>query len=174
MMPHMPLAPFLLLVGDPALDVSLLPGAHGERTRGNVLANRRAAADVGAFTDGDGRDELRIAADERAVLDRRLILLLAVVVARDRAGADVHLVADRRVAEIRKMPGFRSGAEHRLLKLDEVPDVRPLADVGAVAEVREGAEARGVGDTRVHDQAVVEDDDAIADLGIDDARAAVN
>src|SRR5712692_6235552 len=76
----------------PAFDVPLLAGAHGERSRRHVLANRRPAPDVGALANRDGRDELRVAADERAVFDDRRVLLHAVVVAGDRAGADVHIL----------------------------------------------------------------------------------
>src|SRR5690348_8995105 len=96
---------------DPSLDVPLFAGAHRERSGRNVLTNRGAAADVRAAPDGHGRHELRIAADERAVLDRRPGLLFAVVVAGDRAGADVHLRANGRVPEIREVHRLRGGAE---------------------------------------------------------------
>ena len=59
------------LLLDPALDVALLAGADRERAGGHVLADRRAGADVRALADRDRRDQLRVAADERAVLDRR-------------------------------------------------------------------------------------------------------
>src|SRR4051795_11010878 len=74
---------------DPAFDVALLAGADRERAGRHVLADRRAGADVGVLPHGDRRDELRVAADERAVLDRRGLLADTVVVAGDRAGADV-------------------------------------------------------------------------------------
>src|SRR5205823_776703 len=79
----------------PAVDVALLARADGERSFRHVLADRSAAADVRALADRHRRHQLGVAADERAVLDDRPILLLAVVVARDGAGADVHLRADR-------------------------------------------------------------------------------
>ena len=53
----------------------------------------------------------------------------AVVVAGDRAGADVDLLANRRVAEIGEVVGLRAAAERRVLELDEVADVRVFADV---------------------------------------------
>ena len=70
------------------------------------------------------------------------MLLLAVVVAGDGAGADVDLLADRRVAEIGEVVGLRPAAERRLLQLDEVADVRVLADVRVRPEVRERARLR--------------------------------
>ena len=52
----------------------------------------------------------------------------AVVVAGDRAGADVGLRADRRVAEVREVVGLRAGHQVRLLGLDEVAEPRVLVD----------------------------------------------
>ena len=74
------------------------------------------------------RDQLRVAADERAVLDDRLVLVHAVVVAGDRAGADVDVCADRRVAEVGQVIDLRPGAERGLLQLDEVADLGAFAD----------------------------------------------
>src|SRR6267142_5936333 len=56
-----------LLFVDPTFDVSLFAGRHRQGAGGHVLSNRRPAADVRAFAHRDGRDELRVAADERAV-----------------------------------------------------------------------------------------------------------
>ena len=56
--------------------VALLAGADRERAGGHVLANGRPAADVGACADRHRRDELRVAADEGAVLDDRRVLCL--------------------------------------------------------------------------------------------------
>src|SRR5262245_32303027 len=75
------LLPFL----NPAFDVALLARADRKRSGRHVLSNRRPAPDVCALADGDGRDQLRVGADERAVLDGRHVLPFAVVVARDRA-----------------------------------------------------------------------------------------
>src|SRR5213078_199122 len=78
---------------DPAFDVALLAGADREGARRHVLADSRAGSDVGTRVHGDGRNQLGIAADEGAVLDHRRMLVRSVVVARDRARADVHLFA---------------------------------------------------------------------------------
>src|SRR3954467_1784169 len=116
MMPHMWwLSLFLLL--DPAVDVALLAGTDCEGARRHVLADGRAGSHVRVPRHRDRRDELRVAADERAVLDDGLVLAGAVVVAGDRAGADVHLLADRRVAEVGQVFRLRSLAEHGLLQL---------------------------------------------------------
>ena len=65
----------------------------------------------------------------------------AVVVARDRAGADVDVLADGRVAEVGEMIRLRPAAERRLLQLDEVADVRAFADVRSRPQVRERTDA---------------------------------
>ena len=72
----------------------------------------------------------------------RLVLGCAVVVAGDGAGADVDIRADRGIAEIGQVVGLGARAERRLLELDEVADVRLLADVGVRPQVRERADAR--------------------------------
>ena len=165
---------FFLRSAAPAFDVPLLAGADRQGAGRDVLADGRAAADIRAFADRDRRDELRVAADERAVLDRGLVLGDAVVVARDGSGADVHVRADRRVAEIAEVHRLRSGAEHRLLQLDEVADPRALGDDGVVSQVRERTDARLVRHRGVRDHAVVVNRHAVADARIDDAHAAVD
>ena len=66
---------FLLVLLDPAVLVDLLAARDAERAGGDVFDDRRSGRDVGALADADGRDELRVAADERAVLDDRLVLV---------------------------------------------------------------------------------------------------
>src|SRR5206468_4096784 len=119
-----------------------------ERPWRHVARDRRAGGDVRPAADVHGRDELRVAADERLVLDHGLMLLLAVIVARDRAGADVDPFSDDRVPEITEVVGLRPGAENRVLQLDEVPDARLLADVAAGPQVRKRSDRRTRGDVR--------------------------
>src|SRR2546422_7546137 len=64
----------LFLLIDPAFDVPLFPRADREGLRRHVFTNRRAAAHVGAGADSHRRDELSVAADERAVVDDGLVL----------------------------------------------------------------------------------------------------
>ena len=127
-----------------------MPRAIASASGGHVFGDRRSRGDVGALADAHRRDQLRVAADERAVLDDRRVLVRAVVVAGDRAGADVDLLADRRVAEVRQVVGLRPAPERRLLQLDEVADVRVFADVATAAGgARTGRSARRADDVRV-------------------------
>src|SRR6266850_8470108 len=82
----------LLLLHPPVL-VDLLPARDAERSGRHVFDDRRSRRDVGALPHAHRRHQLRVAADERAVLDHRLVLVRAVVIARDGSRADVHLLA---------------------------------------------------------------------------------
>src|SRR4051812_31410894 len=179
MMPHIALPPrhsslTALLLRHPSVDVALLARADGEPPGRHVFADRRPRADVRALADRDRRDELAVAADEGAVLDHRLVLVRAVVVARDHAGADVHLVADRRVPQVREMVRFRAFAERRLFQLGEIADVRVLADVGLWADMRERTDLRAGADARLADDAEVVDHHAVVERRVHDAYARVD
>ena len=54
-----------------------LPALTASAPAGTSSRTVVPAADVGALADRDRRDELRVAADERAVLDRRLTACVA-------------------------------------------------------------------------------------------------
>src|SRR5947208_869659 len=94
----------------------VLPGRDIVRHHG-ARARHRAPAD--AYR----RHKHRAAADECAVLDDRLVLGCAVIVARDRTRADVDLCADLRVADIAEVAGLRPTPDPRGLHLDEVAKV---------------------------------------------------
>src|SRR6185312_14993055 len=172
MMPHISLTP--LLLRDPVFESPLLPRADCQRAGRHVFTNRRAAADVRPFADRDRSDELRITADERPVFDRGLVLVHAVVVAGDGAGADVDLRADLRVAEIGEMHRLGTRTERGLFQLHEVADTRAVADDGAAAKMRKGTDLRVRRERRLRDDAVIVHGDAIADRRVDDSDAAVD
>ena len=114
------------LAGNPALDIALLVTRDRERVARHVLRDRRARGDEALRLDLDGRDEIRVAADERAISDRTAGLLVAVVVHDDRAAAEVHAGTDVGIADIPEMSRFRSRPERRVLDLDEVADLHAL------------------------------------------------
>src|SRR5580765_7256881 len=66
--PPSPTSPSLLpaAAGGPARDGLLRSPGQGESVGGDVLRDRGARSDVGAVSDGDGRHELAVAADEGA------------------------------------------------------------------------------------------------------------
>ena len=95
----------------PALDVDLLDPGERQRATWNILGHGGAGSDVGIAPDRHRRHQLAVGTDERTGLDRRLVRAESVVVAGDRAGTDVGLGADRRIAEVglarRAGPVFR-------------------------------------------------------------------
>ena len=64
------------------------------------MRDDRARARVGIVTELDRRDERGVDARVHAVTDRRAMLVLAVVVGGDRAGAQVHTRSDVGVADV--------------------------------------------------------------------------
>ena len=90
----------------------------------------------------DRRDQLRIAPDERAILDDRRVLEGAVVVAGDRPRTNIHLCPDGRVTQIREMIRFRPRTQRGLLELNEIADLRGGLDSGLWSQMREGAQLR--------------------------------
>ena len=141
-----------------------------ERIGRHVLRDGRSGGDVRARANAHRRDQLRIRSDERAVLDDGLVLVHAVVIARDRAGADVRALADRGVAQIRQMVGLRAASQRRFLELDEIADVRAVADVGLrAAGARTVRSARRHPIVRINRDRMIEHDDARADRGVRDA-----
>ena len=98
-----------------------------------------------------------VAADERAILDDRLVFLRPVVVAGDRARADVHVGTDCRVAEVREMIGLRARPERGLLQLHEISDLCALADDCFRPQMRKRPDRRALCNPRTNDQAEVVD-----------------
>src|SRR5215472_7197754 len=102
-MPHIALS---FLGSLPAVASDL--GFFVERQRAGryVLPHRRARADGRAAPDGHRCDELRVGPDVHLVFDDRAVLFGAIVIARDRAGADVHVGADGGIAHVGEMIGL--------------------------------------------------------------------
>src|SRR6185436_14847098 len=139
MIPHMTLCVLFLPI-DPASDVRLPAARDTERTWRDVFRDRRASGDVGALADPHGGNELRVAADEGVLVDDRLVLRLAVVVAGDRACSDVDVGADGGISEVRQMTRLRFGPERRLLQFDKVAYLGALADERSWAKVGKRAD----------------------------------
>src|SRR3990172_4305932 len=177
-MPHMASVPFSTsceasshVESRPPLLDAPRRAAHGERAGRDVLGDRRAPADVRALADDERRHERRVGADEGAVADPRLVLGPAVVVAGDRAGADVDVLAHGRVAEVREVVRLGAAPDPRLLRLHEVADLRLLPDVAPGPQVTEGPERRIVLHHRLADDAVRLERDAVAEAARADLAA---
>ena len=97
----------------------------------HVLDYCRACRNVGVFSDPDGGNDVRAAADKRAVADNGAVLVPAVKVDRGATAAKVDILADIAVADISQMRNFRFVADDRIFQLYEVADSCVVAD-GAV------------------------------------------
>ena len=95
-----------LIFWDPVAGKQRARTREAKGIRRNILGDDRARSDVGAIAHAHGRDERGIAADENALADGRRVLVDAVVVASDGAGADVCAAADARIAQIGEVLGF--------------------------------------------------------------------
>src|SRR5690606_27640572 len=148
---------------------TLLAAAGNRQSVGlNVLRHHAAGGDHGAVTDLHRRHQGRIRADEGAGADIGVILAETVVVAGDRAGADIGFGTDAGIADIGQVIDLGAGLDARLLHLDEIADMRLRPDLGARTQPRVRAD-RGAGlNARADDVAVAQDGDIVADR---DARA---
>src|SRR5262249_39670028 len=174
--PHMALAPSALTGAEalhPALDELDGRAAHREGAGRHVLRHRGAGGDVGVVRHRDRRDELGVAADLHACADAREVLLEAVVVAGDGPGADVRIRADLAIAEIGEVVGLRTGAEHRLLGLDEVSDVHALAEPRAGPQAGERADDGAGADLGLLQPAAEQQVDVVGERGVYQPRGAV-
>ena len=133
---------------------------------GHVARHGRSGCDVCAGSDRHGRDELGVAPDEHVRSDRCRVFANAIVVAEYRSSADVRLLADDTVAEVREVVRLRSTSETRLLRFDEVADVGVFADFAVLAEVRKRPNLGPRPDCRIGGDAVGLDDGSFADVDV--------
>src|SRR3954447_696507 len=83
----------------PLFLIFLARATDAERVGGHGLRDHRAGGDVRSGADFNGRDQSGIAADESSFADGGRVFLLSIVIAGDRAGADVDLRANLGIAE---------------------------------------------------------------------------
>src|SRR5262245_13432008 len=138
-----PLHLLTLLLG-PALTHAFLAFIIDQGSGWNVVAHRACRGHVDIIGKSDRRDQRCIAAHLDTIADFRFVFVESVVVARNRAGADVGILADGSIAKIGEMVGLGSGPELRLLGLDEIADVNMGTQFRARPEVREGSDDRTV------------------------------
>src|SRR5690606_19225273 len=112
------------------------------------------------------RHQLGVAADEGIVADDRLVLVGAVVVAGDRAGADVHAGAHFGIAHVGEVVRLRTFTHAGRLHLDEVADMGVGGKLGPGAQPGIGADPRLRPDVGAVDVGEGEDLRAGSDAGI--------
>src|SRR6266480_1962287 len=167
----------------PVRNRHLLHAGEGQLPRRGVLGERGSRTECRAPAHAHRRDELGVRAYENVVLYDGAVLVRSVVVAHDRAGANVDVSADLTVADVGEVIRLGTCAYATRLDLHEVTDVHSLgearagagtdarvgadaavrADVG-VLEVAEGLDARARADRHALQHAIRADRHAVAEI----------
>ena len=87
-----------------------------------ILADHAAGADGGALTDTDRRNQSGIGADKSLCTNLGTVLVDAIIVAGDGAGAQVGPFTDQCITDITEVTGLGAGLEAGLLDLNEIAD----------------------------------------------------
>src|SRR5664280_2745334 len=135
---------------------------------GNVFRDARSRPDVGALSDSNRRNQGGIASNERAVFNRRAVLVHAIVIAGDGARPDVDAFANFGVAKIGEVVGLGTFAQPRLLGLHEVADVRAFANVAPGPQMRVRSELRAVAHHGIFQNAARPNQNSVADFAVGD------
>src|SRR5215216_2887575 len=126
------------------LDVLLLGPGDSQGARGDVPGDHRSSSSVCGIADIYGRDQCGVNPDPDVVADHGAVFAESVPVRGDRAGADVGLLADLRVADVGQVRDLAPGADLGALDLDERPRLGPLAQRRPRADVGERAHRAAV------------------------------
>ena len=133
-----------LLYLHPALFDRLSGAGDCERVVGDILGHGRACRSVCVFADLNGSHKAGVASDKRAVLDCGAALLVAGVISRSAAAADVDSRAEIGVADIRKVGYLCICAYRAVLDFNEVADMDGTADNAAGTDADERTDVRAV------------------------------
>src|SRR5690606_26990321 len=97
-----------------------------------------------AIPQGYGRDQHTVRTHVHIVADHGLVLVGAVVVGGDAAGAVVHALAHFGIAQVGQVVGLGALGHGRVLDLDEVADVHLGAQLGPRSQACEGPDQRAI------------------------------
>ena len=109
---------------------------------GDILGDHAAGGHDRALAHRDRGNQRRVRADEGLCADPRPMLGGAVVIAGDRARADIRPRADLRVAQIGEVIRLCARAQVGRLQLDEIADMRSHAEGRSWAQSRERTDDR--------------------------------
>lgn len=157
------------------MTVCSAPGdEHG--VLGDIPGDGGPGGGVGAGPDGDGGDEIGIAAEESAIADGGAELFLAVKIGDGHAAAEIHPAAAVGIADIGEVGNGGLLANMGVFDLHEVADFAPRGDVAAGADLRKRPDGDillqgGFGDIGIFNSAVFADDGIGEDTAGADDRA---
>ena len=84
----------------PTGDVLLLSPGNRKSILGDILGNRRYGTDQAAATDSDRGNKLGVTANENIITDGRLMFVNTIVVAGNRATADIDIFTKAGIADV--------------------------------------------------------------------------
>src|SRR5450631_840087 len=143
----------LALLPRPALFRALPGTPERQRIRRHIFGDAACCRDVSAASNLYWRHQRRVAADEHAIFDDRLVLVDAIVIAGDGTCTDVYAFSDFRVAQIAEVILLRTLAQLDFLGLDKVSHVGAFAHIGPRAQMRVGSKYGFRADARIfHDR----------------------
>src|ERR1700674_603568 len=119
------------------------------RAVGDVLGHYGTGSGSRPLAKFDGSDKHCVHPDEGAVADHGSVLVDAVEVGRDRAGADVGVLAEVGVAQVGNVRDLAATTDLCPHELCEAAYVDVVGDLGVRPELGEGAAVRAVADPRV-------------------------
>src|SRR5260370_10728048 len=143
------------------------PSWNSDRCRavGDIFRDHRARPGSRALAKFDGSDQHRVHPDEGAISDLGAVLVRAFDVGRDRARADVRVLADLAIAEIRNVRHLAVLSHLRPHELGKAADVDVFGDLGAGPDLHERTAVGAVADPRVLYMGVRADAALAADFG---------
>src|SRR5262245_54234004 len=151
---------------DPTFLIDLPAAADSEGFCRNIFSNRRTCSDVSISAHPHWRNQLGVGSDESAIFNCRRMLVHTVIVARDYASADIHILTDRCITQISEVHRFRSGPQCRFLDFDEVTDLCGVADCSSHSQMSIRTDGYVFADYAINHDASFQHDTSVVDLGI--------
>src|SRR4029079_14850857 len=142
----------------------LLTAFDGEAVSVDVLGDHRYRPNDRTVADRHRGHQRAVRPYEGALADHRIVLAEPIVIAGDGARADVRVRADICVADVGQMVDLGARTEHRFLHLDEITDLRLLADFRTRPQAGEWTDDRLRRDGRALDVAERLDGRSIGNL----------
>ena len=122
--------------GKPRLD-DLLGAGNQHGVLGNISGDGSAGGGVGACADGNGGDQIGIAAEEGMIADGGTEFFSAVKVGDGDAASEIDAAAAIGITDIGKVGNGGLFADTGVFDLDEIADLAAGGDVAAGANLRE-------------------------------------
>ena len=150
----------------PAFYGHLFGARHDQFAGFAVFGNHAARAGGGLVAHGDGRYQRGVRADAHFVADNGAVLVHAVIIAGNRACADIGVRADGRITDIGQVVRLAAVPDGAVFHFHEIADVHVVRQFGIRAQARIRADVRMAAHCAVFQMRKRMDNRARADDGI--------